>query len=267
MEKELLLYKYLSNRLPHIPRVTGLVNRIFKKIYFRNKERKNQRHIVDVYNFQMELDPFECVDGALFFYPHIYEKEEFDFLKNILNPNDIFLDIGANIGIYSLIASPLLCGSGKVISIEADPYNYQKLLKNIQLNHLNNIIPLNIGVSDKTETLNLGINETGNRGGNSFCFASDKTVHVNCKSLIDIISDFKLDSIKMIKIDIEGFEYKVLHHFINNANKKLYPDYILIEHLHMSAEENSISLLLTNGYTIIKSNKSNTFLQRSTPSK
>lgn len=261
MNKELLFYKFIGNNLPNFPKITGLVNRIFKTIYFRIKDRKTEKYIVDVYSLKMELEPFECVDGGLFFYPQLYDNEEFNFLREMLAPNDTFLDIGANIGIYTLLASSLLSEKGKVISIEADPYNYQKLLNNIKLNSFTNTIPLNIGVSDKSETLHLGINESGNRGGNSFHFVSEKSVKVACQSLLNILTDLKINSIKMMKIDIEGFEYKVLHHFLYHAGIEVYPEYILIEHLHMNRHENVINLLIENGYTALKSNKYNTFLK------
>jgi len=261
MNKELLFYKFIGNNLPKFPKITGLVNRIFKNIYFRTKERKPEKYIVDVYNLKMELEPFECVDGGLFFYPQLYDNEEFSFLREILTSNDTFLDIGANIGIYTLLASSLLSEKGKVVSIEADPYNYQKLLNNIRLNNFTNIIPLNIGVSDKSETLSLGINDTGNRGGNSFHFSSEKSVRVNCQSLLDILTELKINTVKMMKIDIEGFEYKVLYHFFNHSKTEIYPEYILIEHLHVNSQENAINLLIENGYVSLKSNKYNTFLK------
>jgi len=261
MNKELFIYKIISNHLPYIPKITGLVNRVFKAIYFRSEERKKERYIVDVLDNKMELEPYECVDGGLFFYPHIYDKEEFSFLRNVLYEGDIFFDIGANIGIYTILASRLVSDKGIVVSIEADPYNYKKLIKNIKLNNLNNIVTLNIGVSDKSELLKLGINKTGNRGGNSFTYSGNESVDVQCESLSKIVHNLDIKSIKLLKIDIEGFEYRVLKEFFENVTETLYPNYIIIEHLHSQEYENPIELLLNHRYKVIKSNKYNSFLE------
>ncbi|MCF1422161.1 FkbM family methyltransferase [Mangrovimonas futianensis] len=261
MNKELYIYKSLGNSLPNIPSVTGIVNRGFKKMYFRTSNRKKEKYLQKVNGFKMLLEPYENVDGALFFYPQLYERKEFNFLKEILQTGDCFIDIGANIGAYSLIASNLIGNEGKVVAIEAEPYNFKKLKKNISLNEINNIDAINLGVSDKSETLSLSINTTGNRSGCSFAYEGENTVKIKCKSLIDILDQSKITKISCMKIDIEGFEYKVLKHFYDSADRNLFPKYIIMEHLHSSDNLSPIELLLKNDYEIIDKNYYNLFLR------
>src|SRR5579885_1432959 len=70
---------------------------------------------------------------------------EYDYLLDNITKGDIVLDAGANVGIFSILASRK---AHKVIAIEPDPENYGYLLKNIEANHAENIIPVNIALSD-----------------------------------------------------------------------------------------------------------------------
>lgn len=64
--------------------------------------------------------------------PHLYEYGEIEFRRKHLWPGDIFLDIGAHIGFYSLIASRIVGEKGSVVAAEADPYNFEKLTLHIR---------------------------------------------------------------------------------------------------------------------------------------
>jgi hypothetical protein len=165
MDLELRLILKLTRNLPKI-KGSGVLANIIKDFYNRKKRTPIFSYILD---FQMKLDPAECVDGGILFYPQLYDYQEISFIRNRLTKGDIFLDIGANIGFYTLAASKIVGGDGRIISVEADPYNYEKLCENIALNKCQNIISCNVGVSDKKEQLRLGLSLNGNRGGIVFC--------------------------------------------------------------------------------------------------
>jgi len=249
---ELKILMFIGRHLPPLPHITGISNRMMKPFYLR----KNRDPVtVDVLDFKMILDPKECVDGNLLFHPHLYDRDEIGFLREKLHEGDNFLDVGANIGFYSLAVSDLVGKKGKVISIEADPTNYDKLMINIKLNGKLNIKAVNMGVSDKIETLMLGICTIGNRGGNFFLRAGDEKVEVACCPLLDIVSAEKLQNIKAMKIDIEGYEYRVLSKFFLEAPATLHPELIIIEHipdLDKAAGGNCIKLLIDYGYIVLK---------------
>lgn len=251
MDRELIFYKWIGSLLPKVPHSTGIINRIVKPIYLR--KNRGQVHS-DVFDFKMRLDPSEAVDRALLFYPHLYDFREIEFLKSNLYKGDCFLDVGANVGFYSLVASKIVSENGNVLAIEADLYNYSKLKYNIELNSFSNIRPINLGVSDKIEVLKLGINNTGNRGGNSFLFSNAETGSmVHCDTLSNIILQNGIQSIKGMKIDIEGFEYRVLKKFFSDTNESLYPGFIIVEFFpqHIQAQGgDTISLLKDVGYHI-----------------
>jgi FkbM family methyltransferase len=258
---ELSLYILIGRCLPKLPRASGVMNRIFKPIYNR---KKRDLVTVDVMGKLMELDASEDVDGNLLFCPQLYDFKEMAFMYSILKSGDCFIDVGAHIGLYSLMASKYI-DKGKIVSIEADPNTFVRLEKNIRLNEINNVIGVNKGVSDKFETLSLSLNLGGNKGGQSFLGNSGQgVVDVECFALLDILKEINVGSIKLMKLDLEGFEYKVLSQFFIDADKELYPKYIITEYFGESAEKttgNQIELLERFGYRQVVKCRDNRILK------
>ena len=112
MDKELALYLRFTRRLPSLPRISAIVNRLLKPFYLR---KPRPTVTADVDGLSMELNPAEAVDGALLFYPQIYDRPEIAFMKQHLPAGGVFIDAGAYIGYYSLQAARLI-RSGQVRS-------------------------------------------------------------------------------------------------------------------------------------------------------
>jgi FkbM family methyltransferase len=138
-------------------------------------------------------------------YCGLHEYQEMFFLLHFLRPNDLFVDIGANIGSYSILsAAHIGCDT---ISIEPVPATFNHLIDNIRIN----------GIEEKIEALNiaLGAQEgtiafTSNMGTmNHVATSNDRdTIMVKICSLDDILG--KRTPI-LLKIDVEGFETEVLN--------------------------------------------------------
>lgn len=77
-----------------------------------------------------------------------YERGVVELIKNNLREGDVFIDIGANIGYFTVIASPIVSSSGKVYSFEPDRENFSLLQKNILANGFKNVISVKQAVSD-----------------------------------------------------------------------------------------------------------------------
>src|SRR6266571_5902481 len=248
MDAELRRLLRLSRRFPRI-RGFGRLGGLLSQIYTR-KERPAV--LVDVLGYHMALEPRECVDAALIFCPQLYEHFEIGYLKQFLQPGGYFLDAGANVGFYSLIAAGIIGPSGRALAIEADPTNFSKLTTNVTLNNLGETVILrNLGLSDRFETLRLGLNLTGNRGGNSFLDEGQAGVMVRCAPLFEVLNEVGLDHIDVAKFDIEGFEHKVLKKFLESAAPKLLSRVIIIEqnarHLALGAGD-ALALLREHGF-------------------
>ncbi|MEO2153667.1 MAG: FkbM family methyltransferase [Aquificae bacterium] len=138
------------------------------------------------------------------------ETPEDEFIKKILKPENVVLDIGAHWGGFSLLFAHIVGEKGKVYSFEPDPSNYQILLKNIKLNGFQSIVkPQNVAVGDKDSYVELGIANTSS-GHNSLLrkdIPIKKKIKVRQIKLDKHLPNTKVD---FIKIDVEGYEYFVL---------------------------------------------------------
>lgn len=236
----------VTRNLPPVKGAGWLANKL--KAFYNRKSRPTV--IAEVLGFELELEPAECVDGGLLFYPHLYDRREFTFLQSRLPQGKTFVDVGANVGIYSLVASQLVGNRGRIISIEADPYSSEKLIRNVRRNNIRNIEVIQIGVSDRSETLLLHQQTTGNRGGSTFVGGGDG-VPIDCLPLLEILENKKVSHVAAMKIDIEGFEEKVLRAFFENASLELYPRILIVEFNPTYVADGKLAqLLLTRGYML-----------------
>jgi len=137
-------------------------------------------------------------------YVGLMEYKDMSFLLHYLQKNDLFYDVGANIGVYTVLASKIK--EAKTISFEPLPDTYEKLLDNIQINKLSNVVSKNIGLSFETSKLYF---TTDKDTMNSVALESDiNKQEVNVDTL-DRISD-KYSIPKVMKIDVEGYETNIL---------------------------------------------------------
>lgn len=247
IDLELRTLLLLTRNLPKIKGIGRIAN-LLKSFYLR-KERLPV--VMDVLDFYMELFPGESIsNNSCLFFPQLYDWKEISFIKKNLNKGDVFVDVGAHIGFYSLVASRQVGDSGRVISIEADPEMCKRLNRNIELNKISNIEVLNFGVSNKEEVLRLQISD-GNKGGNSFLKDRKglKEVEVKCFSLLELLKKNNINEVRGLKIDVEGYEYMVLRHFFSDKNNSyLFPKFIIVEN-NKNIYGNSLEQLLVGmGY-------------------
>jgi FkbM family methyltransferase len=221
------LLMLITRNLPIIPGMRFLGS-IFENIYLRKKRSPISTKI---FSYDIVLNPHEAVERELCFSPQLFDWREIKFLKNILRRGDIFLDLGCNVGGYSLALCNLIGESGLIISVDADNYSTNSLSKTVLKNNINNIKIVNIGLSDCNENLTYTPNVNGNRGGGNFHSNPIKdSFNVKCITLSNLLSKFpNITNIRAAKLDLEGFEYKVLKQFFNDSPKTLWPEYILVE--------------------------------------
>ena len=138
-----------------------------------------------------------------------YEPLETDLVKKVIQSGDVVIDVGANIGYYTLIFAKLVGKNGKVYAFEPDPMNFNILKKNVEINGYNNVILTDKAVSNKLETTKLYLSK--NLGGHRLYSSAEgnKFVEVQTTKLDDFFKD-KPKKVNFIKLDIEGFEYVAL---------------------------------------------------------
>ena len=148
-------------------------------------------------------------------YTGLHEFNEMGFLLHFLQPEDNFVDVGANIGAYSILASGV--AGARSISIEPVPATFKVLQKNIELNSLNTkILALNMGIGSGEKDLYFTDNKsTCNHVVLNVNQPEKGLVKVTVNSLEKLLENEQVPS--LIKIDVEGFEQEV----INGAGKIL----------------------------------------------
>jgi FkbM family methyltransferase len=160
----------------------------------------------------MELYLDDEVQGYMFWNPSGYERHTLSVIKKYVKPGDTFLDLGANVGFFSLAAAKLVGDRGRVIAIEPDPENFAQLKRNVSLNQLSTVALVNKGVSDEPGRLRLARNLHGNRGAHTLLQVddADEYADVDVDTIDAIVDSLALSRVDIIKIDIEGFEYRAL---------------------------------------------------------
>jgi FkbM family methyltransferase len=133
-------------------------------------------------------------------------------IADSLEPADIFIDVGANIGWHTLLASKIVGTSGKVYAIEASPGIFLKLKKNVDLNRIDNVKLMNVAASNGPGKVQIWTAPEGNLGHSTIVEAvaiadgHSLEADIPCDTLASLIPLADLLSARMIKIDIEGAE-------------------------------------------------------------
>ncbi|WP_420415634.1 FkbM family methyltransferase [Roseibium sp.] len=161
------------------------------------------------------------------------ERDEHKLLEPYLGNGKVFVDIGANIGSYSIFAAQK---GAEVLAVEANPHTAAKLKFNIRANGLENVKVVETAVGPKEDTLPLWL-EPSNYGFATL--VKDLTTgewagnwsptFVDVKPLTAITDDEMLTRIDVLKVDVEGFEDRVLLPFLRHAERSLWPRVILLE--------------------------------------
>lgn len=132
-------------------------------------------------------------------------------IRTALRPGDTFLDIGANLGFFTLNASRIAGPSGRVVSIEPSQRTAVKLLTNVLRNRAGNVLVLTIGASDSPGLVNLNLVRSDNPGASTI---RPITGHIGQETIAVARMDDVLESLSIvptvIKIDIEGAEFLCL---------------------------------------------------------
>lgn len=140
-----------------------------------------------------------------------YEKGTLHFIKNNISKGQTFVDVGANIGLMSIIAQKKVGETGQVWAFEAHPKTFEILEKNLELNDLNSVHSFECGLGNRKEKLTLYDNWSINRGAASTVVQAEnaKTTEISILTLDEVVIGQGI-FVDMIKIDVEGMEWEVL---------------------------------------------------------
>ena len=135
------------------------------------------------------------------------------WLSRRLGPGDTFIDVGANIGYFSVLASQLVGPKGRVVAIEASRAFQDWLERNARLNGCTNIRSVHTAVSDKHQILTFILASSANMGANSivpYDGPAESTFDIEAFPLPDVLEADEIANARVVKVDVEGAEGSVV---------------------------------------------------------
>ncbi|MCR9134435.1 MAG: FkbM family methyltransferase [Alphaproteobacteria bacterium] len=183
--------------------------------------------------------------------PEIPERK---LIAPLLHPKMVFVDIGANIGTYSLFVAKSCQDDATILSFEPHPRTFAKLVFNTQANHFDSIETINQGVGPQREHMRLYSDGGTNIGTASIlpdAAGNKESVDIEIVPLTDVLKHRFIDHIDLLKIDIEGYEDQALMPLMQPEHQSLWPRAILIETvLKQHWQSDCIAHLQTLGYQL-----------------
>jgi FkbM family methyltransferase len=220
---------------------------------------------VAVKGIHLRLYPGDNVGERKFlFMPQFFDPEEMTLLATRLPRNGTFVDIGANVGLYTLNAARTLGPGGRIMAFEPGPEASRRLRKNLSLNMTDATIThidCAVGATEGVMGLNL---DSSNLGGSSLVHQhGGEATPVKVRPLLNVLDEAGIRSIDLLKIDIEGAEDQALIPFFDQAPESLYPKVMIVERSESAWKQDLLTRLEQAGYRRFGNSKMNWLLEKS----
>jgi FkbM family methyltransferase len=221
---------------------------------------------IEALGAKMRLFPYQNVcEKRILFTPQFFDPAELSALKSRMNTGFVFLDIGANIGGYSLFVSAHAGPTARVLAFEPQPDIYERLVYNLRLNPFPTVKALACAVADKDGELTLFI-DPNNKGESSVKVMSGVTtagsIKVPSKKLLTLLEEQGLDRVDAAKLDTEGAEDIILETFFAEAPEHLWPRLLIMERGGNRWHIDLPGLLIAKGYKVLEETRNNVIYER-----
>ncbi|HEU0251969.1 MAG TPA: FkbM family methyltransferase, partial [Pyrinomonadaceae bacterium] len=180
-----------------------------KEFLYSLKERKSS--VVTLEGFKLAVHQHDTIISESIRQNKIWAQSETRLFRELITPGMVVIDVGANIGYFSLLASTLVGSGGCVHAFEPDPVNCGLLRKNVRMNHASNIKVVQAALSNNDEPLQLFLN-SDNKGDHRIWEATGEArtrISVKAMTLDQYLNETGTVP-KFIKIDVQGAEGYVL---------------------------------------------------------
>lgn len=170
----------------------------------------------------MKLDLDSLIERQIFYFG-FYRPWVLPYFDRLLTKGQTVVDVGANVGQFTLWAAKRVGTEGMVVAFEPDRSSFEKLLKNVQLNSLQGVLLENIALSnyDGEAILHLNDELDDNKGQSSLSRLTHhrRTQPVICQKLDNFLSQQRIRKVHVVKIDTQGAELRVLRGAANVIEK------------------------------------------------
>ena len=218
----------------------------------------NLEKVIDSHKYSGNVRTIIYEDKSIFFHEesprvserlncfHTKEPETIFWIKNYMNENSIFWDIGANIGQYGVLAAKL--HNCKTYFIEPEPHNYSNVCLNILLNELIECEPISIGLSDKQGYNTISIKTNAGQSNNNIESTSRYNQNIWTDTIDGLVSK-NFIAPTHLKIDVDGVELKIIKGATNTLKN--------VESILIEAEEKEEKELLEvlKDFKLVSKNK------------
>lgn len=187
-----------------------------RPFHFRGKLRllggiapREGERTVRVFGYDMRLDLAEAIQRWI--YLGAFEPQETAEVRRRLKPGMTFLDVGANVGYFTLLAASRVGREGRVFSVEPSPYAYERLTASVRANGLSQVKAFQMGLSARAGELNLYVPPASDGFHSPTMSAGWETVvRVPVRPLDDCLDEWGVNAVDLMKLDVEGHEAQIL---------------------------------------------------------
>lgn len=163
--------------------------------------------------FTMKLDLQDPEQLKVYFFGHYHERYEADLVARLLEDDEVFWDIGANVGYFTLVAATALANRGQIVVFEPGNNAFARLTENLSLNPFTNIKIYQLAVSDREGEAVLHVSgDIADSSASLFELGGSRSGHEVCRTvaLDQFLAAENLRPPTLIKVDAEGAELAVL---------------------------------------------------------
>jgi FkbM family methyltransferase len=226
---------------------------------------------VEHWGLRLRLHPRRngCEKGVLFT-PQMYETEEREELFADIDKAKAagrifkFVDIGANVGLFSFLVASRAGAAANILAIEPEPENLGRLRFNIAANAGIPIRVMPVALGEKAGMVALEIDRRDKGGTTTRPLADGEQANVSvaCRPLLDVLLQAGMRSIDALKIDVGGMEDRILMTFFNDAPASLWPALIIVEDTRDLWRNDLFAFLNARGYIVARRSKLNAMMRR-----
>ena len=215
---------------------------------------------VETLGAKMRLHPYNNVsERRILFTPQFFDPQERAILEAHIKDGFAFVDVGANIGAYTLFVAARAGASARILAVEPQPEIFDRLTYNIQQNPFGTVKAVACAVADKPGELQLFL-DPRNKGESSVKIVGSgqaKAIPVPAVTLLDLLNTEGFTKLDAIKLDVEGAEDIILGPFFRDAPISLHPSLLLLEDGRGQWQIDLPKLIEENGYELLVQTRRN----------